>query len=90
MMCDGPDKVKWTDRNGRIARTEIGGFTCLRGKGKEHVDIRIADFPGHTAVLVKAWYPRREFNEEFWLIGPDGCAAIADQTRKRASADCAG
>ena len=86
MVCDGPDKIKWTDKRGRIARTELGGFTCLRGKGKEHVDITIDDFDGHTAVLVKAWYPRTEYNEEFWLIGSDGCAAIAEQTRKRESA----
>ena len=82
MVCDGPDKIKWTDKKGRIARTEIGGFTCLRGQGKEHVDITIDDFDGHTAVLVKAWYPRTEYNEEFRLISSAGCEAIAEQTKR--------
>ncbi len=86
MVCDGPDKTKWTDKEGRIARTEISGFTRQRGEGWEYVDITINNFDGYMAVLVKAWYPRTEYNEEFWLIGSDGCAAIAEQTRKRGSA----
>ena len=83
MMCDCPGRTKWADKEGRTAHVEIGGFACQRGSGKENVIITIDDFDGHTAVLVKAWYPRTEYNEEFWLIGPDGCAAIAKQTRNR-------
>jgi len=85
LKCDGTDCPLWEDSKGRRARLEIGGFTSRRGNGNEEFDITIDDFDGHTAVLVKAWYPRTEYNEEFWLIGSDGCTAIAEQMKKRDS-----
>ena len=87
-MCNvgSADFNMWRDRKGRMARTEISEQTWSEGRGYDSNKITIDDFDGHTAVLVKFWSPKSEYIEYFWLIGPDGCKAIADQNDRKGRA----
>lgn len=68
----------WTDKKGRIARTDVAGYI-----GYKEVMPTPADFGDDHAVLVKWWAPGE--TEWFWLVDDVAAAKIAEQGRKAAS-----
>lgn len=71
---------KWTDKKGRIARTEVAGFVYGE-KGEQFP--KPADFGDDHAVLVKWWAPGE--TEWFWLVDDVAASKIAKQGEKRAA-----